>query len=107
MAQKKSQASTKTNVRRITAKDDSAKKPAVKKAAAEKITKTSTKKTAPREKKVGYFQGAWQELKQVRWPTRSTTWSMTAAVLAFTALMAVIILLLDAGFNWLSQQVLK
>ena len=45
-----------------------------------------------------YFKGAWQELRQVRWPDRRTTWGMTGALLAFTAFFVVIILVLDALF---------
>lgn len=102
MAQKKSQTSTQTTVRRITAKDEDAPK-----RSARPVKPKATAKAPARTKKVGYFKGAWQELQQVRWPTRSATWSMTLAVIAFTVLMAVIILLLDAGFNWLSSQILK
>lgn len=55
---------------------------------------------------IGYFGGAWYELKQVRWPTRRATWGMTTAVLAFTAVFIVIILLLDALFKYLFQLIL-
>ncbi|MBM3209960.1 preprotein translocase subunit SecE [Candidatus Saccharibacteria bacterium] len=54
-----------------------------------------------------YVRGAWHELMEVRWPTRRATWSMTGAVLIFTAFFAVFILSLDALFNWLSQMVLN
>lgn len=53
-----------------------------------------------------YVKGAWVELKQVRWPTRQATWSLTGAVLAFTAFFVVLILLLDAGFKLLFEQLL-
>lgn len=49
----------------------------------------------------GYFAGAWYELKQVRWPNRRATWSMSAALLGFTAFFVVVILLLDAAFKYL------
>lgn len=55
---------------------------------------------------LGYFGGAWYELKQVRWPTRRAAWGMTMAVLAFTAVFIVIILLLDALFKYLFQLIL-
>jgi len=54
----------------------------------------------------GYFAGAWSELKQVRWPTRSATWGMTAAMLGFTAFFVVVILLLDALFKYVFQLIL-
>ena len=53
-----------------------------------------------------YFKGAWVELRQVRWPTRGATWSLTGAVLLFTAFFVVLVLLLDAGFKYLFEQIL-
>lgn len=55
----------------------------------------------------GYFSGAWHELKQVRWPNRKATWGLTAAVLAFSGFFVIFILLLDAGFKYLFEQLLK
>ena len=49
----------------------------------------------------GYLKGAWTELRQVRWPDRKATWSLTFAVLMFTLFFAVLIVLLDAGFKYL------
>jgi len=54
-----------------------------------------------------YFKGAWHELREVRWPNRRTTWGMTAAILIYTALIAAVILLLDAGFKALFELILK
>lgn len=48
----------------------------------------------------GYFTGAWRELRQVHWPTRRATWSLTVAVIAFTTALMLIILLLDLLFNY-------
>lgn len=53
-----------------------------------------------------YFKGAWYELKQVRWPTRRATWSLTGAMLVFTAFFVVLILLLDALFKYLFELML-
>ena len=118
----------KTNVRRIKATDDAPKKSATpksstksastsatKKAPSKHATKTTkkpavkkaTKRRNPLRALGDYFKGAWYELKQVRWPTRSATWSMTAAVLLFTLILATLILLLDVGFNWLFEQILR
>lgn len=116
MAQKGKSTTSKTTVRRIKATDDEPKKTAAKQTTSK--TKTTTvkavKTTAKKSKKTnllaalgGYFKGAWQELKLVRWPTRSATWAMTVAVLAFTLVFTVLILLLDAGFNWAFEQILK
>jgi len=54
-----------------------------------------------------YFRGAWRELKLVRWPTRRATWSLTGAVLAFSAFFVGFILLIDAFFKYLFQLILK
>jgi preprotein translocase SecE subunit len=53
-----------------------------------------------------YFTGAWYELRQVTWPNRKATWSLTAALLAFTLFFVVMILLLDALFKYLFQLIL-
>lgn len=54
----------------------------------------------------GYFKGAWQELRAVRWPNRRNTWGLTLAVLGFTAFFIVLILLVDAAFQFLFKQVI-
>ncbi len=56
---------------------------------------------------LGYFKGAWFELRQVRWPTRGATWSLTGAVLLFTAFFVVLILLLDALFKYMFEIILR
>lgn len=54
----------------------------------------------------GYFKGAWVELRQVRWPNRRATWSLTGAVLVYSAFFVVLVLLLDAGFKYLFELIL-
>lgn len=56
---------------------------------------------------IGYFKGAWAELRQVHWPTRRATWGLTVAVLGFSAFFVVFILLLDAAFKYLFEIILK
>ena len=105
-----------SKVTRITASDDA--KPA-------KTATTSVSSTAKKPRKTtnklpgnkrswgflgkigGYFKGAWQELRQVHWPTRQATWGLTGAVLLFSAFFIVLITLLDAGFKFLFEQILK
>ncbi len=112
----KTSAKSATKVTRITANDDASKRPTASSSEAskkgkgrsetnKKSVKRSSTSTESRKKgsKVGYFRGAWRELRQVRWPDRATTWKMTGAVLIFTAIFAVIILLLDAGFKYMFQ----
>ncbi len=48
-----------------------------------------------------YLRDSWRELRQVRWPSRKDTWKMMLAVVVYTALFVVIILLLDLFFRWL------
>ena len=55
----------------------------------------------------GYFKGAWQELREVRWPDRRATWSMTGALLGFTAFVVALVLLLDALFKYLFELILQ
>lgn len=53
-----------------------------------------------------YFKGAVVELKQVKWPNRKASWSLTIAVILFTAVMSAFILGLDYGFEQLFKQVI-
>lgn len=62
---------------------------------------------AANSQQLGYLKGAWYELKQVRWPDRKATWSLTVAVIIFTAFFVVLILLLDAVFKYLFDLVIK
>lgn len=104
-------------VTRITAKDTGGKKPntnAAAKPATEKDVKSVKKQIENAERKVnifkrigGYFKGSWQELKLVRWPDRRATWKMTGALITFTLVFAVVILLLDYGFQQLFQALLS
>ena len=104
-----------TKVTRIKAKDGASSKAS----AASKPKTSSTKRTtptaskAPKEAKKGlfsrisaYFKGAWEELKQVRWPNRKATWSLTLAVLLFTAFFVILILLLDLLFGYIFELII-
>lgn len=124
MADKKNANSEKTVVTRITATDSTQrakktekttdkaksvakteKSPKVSKVKADKLTKKPTNN--PFIALGRYFKGAWQELRLVHWPTRRATWSMTGAVLVFSAIFSALILLLDAGFQLLFEQILQ
>lgn len=48
-----------------------------------------------------YLRDSWRELRQVRWPNRKTTWKMVLAVIVYTAIFMIFILLLDLFFSWL------
>lgn len=53
-----------------------------------------------------YVGGAWVELRQVRWPNRQATWSLTGAVIVFSLFFAAVILGLDYVFQYLFKEIL-
>ena len=112
------------NVTRIKASDDSPKKRQKKDAQPEQTThevtkvvaaspKAKTPRTTRRRKAVfggplgAYLKGAWKELRLVRWPNRRATWSMTLAVILFSAAFGLVILLLDILFKYLFDFMIK
>lgn len=115
---KKEQNSDK-QVTRISASDASTSKKSTpktaKKVTAAKATDASNTKHAQAEPKnggvlgsiTGYFSGAWFELRQVRWPNRRATWSLTGAVIMFTAFFVLFIMLLDLLFSYVFEVILK
>ena len=104
--------SEKTTVTKITAQDTTkaVEEKKTKKVNTKSIAKTTETKGEKRRNPLratgDYFKGAWYELRQVRWPNRKATWSMTAALLVFTAFFVVLILLLDALFKYVFQLIL-
>ncbi|MCD8561813.1 preprotein translocase subunit SecE [Candidatus Saccharibacteria bacterium] len=97
----------KAHVTRISAKDTTpAKAAATDTAKSPKPKRTSSKKPSVLRRIGGYFKGAWEELKQVRWPTRKATWSLTAAVLIFSGFFVGFILLLDLLFKYLFELII-
>lgn len=111
-----------TKVTRITASDEprtvksgaktakvvkAKKQPVTKKGSALKAEATETEGSKNIFVRIGnYFKGAWVELKQVRWPTRKATWSLTLAVILFSAFFVVLILLLDSLFKYLFELII-
>lgn len=93
---------------------DTAPNKKVEKSAGKPVTKTKVTRRGlpfgalakPFTGAIGYFKGAWYELKQVRWPTRGATWGLTGAVIAFSLFFVVLILLLDAAFKYLFDVIL-
>lgn len=102
-----------TTVTRIKASDSSApiakktpvktKKVEDKKTSFTKVSEStaSTNRRNPLRAFGAYFKGAWQELRQVRWPDRRATWGMTGALIAFTVFFIVVILVIDYAFGQL------
>ena len=64
------------------------------------------KKVRKSDEEVGYFRGAFREIRQVRWPDRKTTWKLTFTVIGYIVLVAVALMLLDALFTFIFNQVL-
>lgn len=62
-----------------------------------KVGKTLSKKTGF----TSYFRKSYQELKLVTWPTRKTAAKLTFAVIVFSTVLAVVIRLIDLGFEFL------
>lgn len=113
MAKAPTKKTTDTKVTRITASDaeSTTKQPKTKPAIAGKtgIIKANDGKTTsknPFARLARYFKGAWQELRQVRWPDRKNTWAMTGALLAFTVFFIVVIVVLDFAFSELFKLIL-
>ena len=109
LAEKKKASSAKVTTRVVATTEDT-KKPAKKTTA--KPVKTSDKKVANKTQKVkkprdNYFVGAWRELKQVRWPDRKATWSLTFAVIVYSIFFFVLVIVLDAIFKYLFDLLVK
>ncbi len=54
-----------------------------------------------------YLRDSWHEIRQVRWPNRKTTWKMVLAVIIYTAIFLVGILLLDLFFQFIFSLIIK
>ena len=106
----------KSKVTRIKASEST---PATPKVKAPRKTRKADKKSQKAEKPLSkhwyvrffqhigrYFKGSWEELKQVRWPTRRATWGLTVAVIIFSGFFVALITLLDLGFNSLFELII-
>lgn len=99
-------------VTRISAKDDAPAPKAAKKAPEAQSVSKQPKRAASESKKHlfarvwAYFKGAWTELRLVRWPNRSATWSLTLAVILFSAFFVVLVVLLDILFKYLFELII-
>lgn len=69
-------------------------------------TRKPAKWTKPFRAVGGYFKGSWTELRQVRWPSRGATWSLTLAVILFSLFFALVIVGLDTVFSYIFKEVL-
>lgn len=48
---------------------------------------------------ISYFKNSWKELKQVSWPSRKETWSLTFSVFAFAAVFGLLVTVVDYGLD--------
>lgn len=53
-----------------------------------------------------YIKASWNELRQVRWPSRGATWKMVFAILIYAAFFITLIMLLDALFTFIFNNIL-
>lgn len=53
-----------------------------------------------------YVRNSFREVRQVRWPDRKATWKMTLSVIIYVLLIAAVIMLLDALFTFIFNQLL-
>ena len=54
-----------------------------------------------------YLRDSWREIRQVRWPNRKATWKMVLAVFFYCAIFMIFILVLDAFFTFIFNQLLN
>lgn len=90
----------------VKAKGSESRKAVAEKKAKAKEIKKAEKKADKKEKKVGYFRGSVQEIRQVRWPNRKETWKMTFSVIIYVVILATAIMLLDALLQLIFKQLL-
>lgn len=53
-----------------------------------------------------YIRDSWREIRQVRWPSRGATWKMVLAVFVYAGIFMVFIMLLDALFTFIFNNLL-
>lgn len=53
-----------------------------------------------------YIRDSWREIRQVRWPNRKATWKMVLAVIVYTAIFVVLLVLLDLFFEFIFSKIL-
>lgn len=95
----------------VKAAAEKTKKPARKQLRPEKEKTSSTERPnkflAPFRAMKNYFVGSWHELRQVRWPNRKQTWSLTLAVIVFSLLFGLFIFLIDFLFVALFKYIIS
>ena len=129
MSNQPSKTRQKTNITKITASSNTQQKPELE---VQTTTKTlKSPKTSPKSPKPPkhlqlknpqerlytlfghlslfgrYLRDSWREIRQVRWPNRKATWKMVLAVFFYCAIFMIFILVLDAFFTFIFNQLLN
>ena len=52
-----------------------------------------------------YFRNSYKELRQVTWPSRRETWKLTFAVLVFTTVFGLLIIVTDYGLDKIIRRI--
>lgn len=129
MSNQPSKNKTKTNITKITASSNAQQKPELE---VQTTTKTlKNPKTSPKSPKTAktpstekplknvfilfrpfvafgrYLRDSWREIRQVRWPNHKATWKMVLAVFFYCAIFMIFILVLDAFFTFIFNQLLN
>lgn len=53
-----------------------------------------------------YIRDSWREIRQVRWPNRKSTWGLVGAIFIYSAFFIVLVMLLDALFNFIFSKII-
>lgn len=54
-----------------------------------------------------YVRDSWGEIRQVRWPNRKATWKLVGAIFVYSAFFIILVMLLDALFNFIFSQIIR
>lgn len=98
--------STKTKISKADKKALKAKKKAEKKANRKPAPKFLRVLAKPFVAIGTYIHDSWLEIRQVRWPSRKATWKMVGAIFVYCVIAIVIVMLLDALFNFIFSKLL-
>ncbi len=93
-------------VREAKKSDEKAELKKEKKAEKAKKKAVKGKKNRKSDEEVGYFRGAFREIRQVRWPDRKTTWKLTFTVIGYIIIFSLFLMLIDALFTFIFNKTL-
>ena len=52
------------------------------------------------------IRDSWREIRQVRWPNRKATWKLVGAIFIYSAFFIILVMLLDALFNFIFSKII-